>query len=118
METQIQESSQQSIDLQARQATLAENLEIKVAKKQSLINETLIYQKLQRRYQDLRDKKYKFISTDDGGRKLELEKARERFTNIGSLIQNIKLEIPPRLKPCVDYLDKFLETTLQTVENV
>jgi hypothetical protein len=118
MENQIKDSSEQCSILNERQAKLNLELEEKIVKKQTYMNETLIYQKLSRFYQDLRDKKYKFIAKDEQNRKIELLKARERFGKVESLVQNIKLEVPPRLKPYTDHLERFLQNTIQKVESI
>jgi hypothetical protein len=118
MEKQITDSSEQCSILDKRQAKLNIELEEKVVKKQAYMNETLIYQKLSRFYQDLRDKKYKFIAKDEEHRKIELSKARERFGKVESLVESVKLELPPRLKPYADHLELFLQNTIQKVESI
>lgn len=118
MEKQIEESSQQCSVLEGKQTHLRTKLEERHIKKQSFVNETLIYQKLQRFYQDLRDKKYKFIIKEEENRKIEVEKARDRFAKIESLVQNVKNDVPERLKLHAEQLDQFLYTTRQVVENI
>lgn len=118
MDHQIKESSQQSSHLQEKQKQLDQSLEEKLAKKQALMNETLVYQKQQRRYQDLRDKKYKFVCENGNLRKEETDKAREKFGKISTLLQNIKAQVPPRIKFLADRLEIFLESTSTTIKQV
>ena len=62
MQNQITESGEQCTVLEEKQANLKSDLEDKTLKKQICMNEILVYQKLQRAYQDLKDQKYKYVS--------------------------------------------------------
>jgi hypothetical protein len=68
---------------------------------------------MHRRYQDLQDKKYQFISQEMHQRQAEIEKANSRIVKIQSLLQDLSSEVPEILKPNTTHILDFLTDNTQ-----
>ena len=82
------------------------------------MNETLIYQKLQRRYQDLKDQKYQFLIADEGARPVESSKAVERLQKVNVLLEQLQQDSPEKVKTVTSQLAGFLETASQKIRSL
>lgn len=116
IQIQIQDSAEQNRELCDSEKDLNVALELNLFEKQSALNETLVYQKLQRHYQNFRDKKYIFAIVDDNARVTELSKANNRVEKISALLQNAQGCMPLALQPPINKLDEFLMTASKVIE--
>jgi hypothetical protein len=70
-----------------------------------------VYQKLSRRYQDLKDQKYQFICTDSEKRQVKLFEAKVRCEKITDVLVSTQKEFP------IQFLDKLVSFTQDTTRN-
>lgn len=105
------------------QYSLTLQLESKINEKQNvlsmliqILNQTLVYQKQARRYQELRDKKYKFVCSDVNERQLLVQQAFEKFDNVKGLISTVASQSGTIvLKDNTQSLELFADSTLRSI---
>ncbi|KAI8928706.1 hypothetical protein BC831DRAFT_497372 [Entophlyctis helioformis] len=106
---QIQEAKESCNSLEDREMALHAEIEDRQASKIVMSSDTLLQQRHYRRYQDLRDNKYVFLSRDDDSRALEGTRAMERLDRIQGLVGGLLENLVPAAKPVVSRLSEFLD---------
>ncbi|KAJ3073729.1 Coiled-coil domain-containing protein 40, partial [Quaeritorhiza haematococci] len=90
VERQIEETNEACRSLEVRERSLLQDLEERMQKKSVITTETMLYQKMLKRYQDVKEGKYTFLIRDPVARKVELMRQQERLKKVEEVMKNVE----------------------------
>ncbi|KAJ3260019.1 Coiled-coil domain-containing protein 40 [Boothiomyces macroporosus] len=112
LKEQIEESIASFKALERKKTDLDIEYDKLAAKKQMVTNSTFVFQKAQRRYQDLKDGKYVFFQPDIESRIPDTGRYQSRCLKIQQLLRDIQVEAPYKVKNVADQMGWFVENTM------
>jgi predicted RNase H-like nuclease (RuvC/YqgF family) len=89
LKDQIKDATCSTQDLTEKITTLKSNVESLQARKQTMLHSVQVYQKLHKRYTDLRDQKYVYIQPNAESRQTDIEKMESRLNKINHMMGNL-----------------------------
>ncbi|KAJ3318182.1 Coiled-coil domain-containing protein 40 [Boothiomyces sp. JEL0866] len=109
---QIEESIASFKTLEKKRNDLDIEYDKLIAKKQMVANSTFVFQKAQRRYQDLKDGKYVFVQPDLESRIPDTGRHQSRCLKIQQLLRDLQVDVPYKVKNVADQMGWFVESTM------
>ncbi|KAH6573165.1 hypothetical protein BASA60_006179 [Batrachochytrium salamandrivorans] len=116
MAKQIEEANESIQILQKRAVQLHEKIADETATKTIATVDTLIEQRHYRRYQDLRDGKYKSLDRDQCARALESSRALEKLERVRLIVQSAQHNLTVETKPLMSKLADFLSEKISSFQ--